>query len=250
MADQFISPDELNAEKDLLEGEGKPQENQQPVKKEKEEGYRHFFPEGSWMISYANLMTILMIFFMILYAYSTLGGTAQYEKAMATIQKEMGGDEEQLKQIEKKEKEAELASQMEGYIKDKNLAKFAKVETNAQRVKISLASPILFDSGSSHLKPAAVNALVEIGKLLKTMPNSVVVEGHTDNIPMVGGLYRSNFELSAARAFSVIKYFIEEGKMEPSKFSAFGYGEFMPLVPNDTRENRAMNRRIEINIIR
>lgn len=206
--------------------------------------------EMDWIIHYANLMTILMFFFMILYAFSNLKTSSSYEKTMASLQRMMGGDDAQLKKIMKQEKETEAAARMEGFIKDKNLAEFAKVETNAQRVKISLSNPILFESGSADLKPEAVPALKEIAALINTLPNSVVVEGHTDNIPFVGRTYRSNFELSAARAFSVIKYFIDSEKIDPSRFTAFGYGEYSPLFPNDTDPHRAMNRRIEINILR
>ncbi|MDO8734633.1 MAG: flagellar motor protein MotB, partial [Elusimicrobiota bacterium] len=162
--------------------------------------------------------------------------------------------------FEKKEKETDAAAKIESFIKDKDLTKYAKVETNAQRIKISLSNPILFDSGSSELKSAATPALKEIARLIGTMENPIVVEGHTDNVPIsssprsrfgvAGAKYRSNFELSAARAFSVINYFIQSEKISPERFSTFGYGEFRPVAPNDTDENRAKNRRIEINIIR
>ena len=206
--------------------------------------------EMDWIIHYANLMTILMFFFMILYAFSNLKTSSSYEKTMAGLQRMMGGDAAQLKKLTKQENETNAAAKMEGFIKDKNLAQFAKVETNAQRVKISLSNPILFESGSAELKPEAVPALKEIAVLIDSLPNSVVVEGHTDNLPFMGKTYRSNFELSAARAFSVIKYFIDNEKVDPSRFTAFGYGEYSPLYPNDNDQHRAMNRRIEINIIR
>lgn len=211
----------------------------------------HFISEGAWVIPYANLMTILMIFFMILYAYSVLyGGGARYEKAMASIQKGVASGREQLKKIETLEKEANAGTQMEDFIKEKNLSEYAKVETNAQRIKISLSNPILFDSGSAELKSAATPALKEIAQLILTMENPIIVEGHTDNVPISGARYRSNFELSAARAFSVINYFINIEKISPERFSTFGYGEFRPVAMNDTDDNRAKNRRIEINIIR
>jgi chemotaxis protein MotB len=206
--------------------------------------------EMDWIIHYANLMTILMFFFMILYGFSNLKTSSSYEKAMASLQRTMGGNAAQLNKLTKQEKETDAAARMEGFIKDKNLAEFAKVETNAQRVKISLSNPILFESGLADLKAEAVPALKEIAALINSLPNSIVVEGHTDNIPFIGKTYRSNFELSSARAFSVIKYFIDSQKIDPARFTAFGYGEYSPLFANDTDEHRAMNRRIEINIIR
>jgi len=211
----------------------------------------HFISTNSWVIPYANLMTILMIFFMILYAYAILyGGGSRYEKAMTSIQKGVGGSNEQLKKIESLEKEANAGGQMEDFIKEKNLSEYAKVETNAQRIRISLSNPILFGSGSAELKSAATPALKEIAQLILTMENPIIVEGHTDDVPISSAKYRSNFELSAARAFSVINYFINTEKISPERFSTFGYGEYRPVVSNDTEAGRAKNRRIEINIIR
>lgn len=213
--------------------------------------YSHGGEEMDWIVHFANLITILMFFFMILYGFSNISkNSSSYEKSMATIQKMMGGDKAQLDKITKQEQETALAEKMEGFIKDKNLDQYAKVETNAQRVKISLSNPILFDSGSAELKMEAAPALSEIASLIKTMPNSVVVEGHTDNVPFVGKTYRSNFELSAARAFSVIRYFIDMEGINPERFTAFGYGEYSPLFANDNDEHKAKNRRIEINILR
>ncbi|MFA5780420.1 MAG: OmpA family protein [Elusimicrobiota bacterium] len=231
-------------------------EDSQKTSKSEDEKYdsgprEHFISTDSWVIPYANLMTILMIFFMILYAYAVLyGGGARYEKAMASIQKGVGGSNEQLKKIETLEKEANAGTQMEDFIKEKNLSEYAKVETNAQRIKISLSNPILFDSGSSALKSAATDALKEIAQLILTMENPIIVEGHTDNVPIASAKYRSNFELSAARAFSVINYFINSEKISPERFSTFGYGEYKPVASNETEADRAKNRRIEINIIR
>jgi len=117
-------------------------------------------------------------------------------------------------------------------------------------VRIMLADPVLFDLGESELKPFAIPVLHQVAGLLKDIPNAVVVEGHTDDRPIIGAKFRSNWELSAARAFSVIRYFIEEENIKPERLSALGYGEHRPLYPNDTEENRARNRRIEINIVR
>ncbi|MEW6556330.1 MAG: OmpA family protein [Elusimicrobiota bacterium] len=235
-----------------IEGELGMQEKSLPEEEKTEPHLReHFISEGAWVIPYANLMTILMIFFMILYAYSVLySGGARYEKMMAAVQKGVGGSAEQLKRIEILEKEANAGTQIEDFIKEKNLSEYAKVETNAQRIKISLANPILFDSGSAELKNAALPALKEIAQLISSMGNPIIVEGHTDNVPISSKKYRSNFELSAARAFSVINYFINTEKIVPERFSTFGYGEYKPVAPNDTEENKAKNRRIEINIIR
>ena len=91
--------------------------------------------------------------------------------------------------------------------------------------------------------------LINILKHLRDMGNTIIVEGHTDDIPIAGGRYRDNWELSAARAFSVIHFYIERG-ISPSRLVAHGYGPHRPLMPNNTRLRRAINRRIEITILR
>src|SRR3989339_2173483 len=184
---------------------------------EKEEIIYESDPEGMtqhlWMVSFADLMTILMIFFLSLFGYAYSGITSNYEKTVTMLQKGVATGKE-INILEKKERETNAASQLEKFIKEKNLSEFAKVETNAQRVKISLSNPILFDSGSSDLKEEAIPALKEIAQLINTMDNPVIVEGHTDNVPMISKRFRSNFELSAARAFSVINILLVPRKCQ------------------------------------
>ncbi|MFA5857704.1 MAG: OmpA family protein [Elusimicrobiota bacterium] len=180
-----------------------------------------------WMAPYGNLMVLLVVLFLSLYGFSRLNST-KYEKSFASNAKD--------------EKIAKFAEQME---KQK-----MKVELNAQKLRIQLPSPVLFDPGKADLKKEALSSLSEMVGLLKELDSPVIVEGHTDNVPLgTGARYGSNWELSASRAFSVIKYFIDQG-LSPERFSAYGYGEFLPLMSNDTDDNRAMNRRIEIIILR
>lgn len=147
-------------------------------------------------------------------------------------------------------KEEQAIKNMLDYVEDRRLRSFATVKVSEQRVKIMLADPVLFDLGESELKRPAMPILHQVAGLLKDIPNAIMVEGHTDDRPITGGKFRSNWELSAARAFSVIRYFIDEENIPAEGLSAVGYGEYRPLYPNDTEENRARNRRIEINIIR
>jgi len=200
---------------------------------------------GAWQVPYCNMMTILMIFFLILYVYSQFAGI-NYEKALALVQSEvLSKSEKSLSALE----ETETALKLESLFEEKKIDEYAKVEMSAQRLKISLSNPVLFNLGEFELKKEAKKTLHEIGSIIQTLPNKVVVEGHTDNIPVTGGVYRSNWELSTARAFSVIRYFIEEGS-PPERFTAYGYAEYRPVAPNDSEENRAKNRRIEISILR
>jgi chemotaxis protein MotB len=109
--------------------------------------------------------------------------------------------------------------------------------------------PVFFPLGSADLTSSARDALKRLVTPLKNFPNDIIIEGHTDNIPIHGGRYPSNWELSVARAVSVIDFFTERG-IAQKKLVAGGYGEYHPLHPNDSDENRAKNRRIEITILR
>jgi chemotaxis protein MotB len=216
----------------------------------REKGYvediRSIVDPSSWMVPYCNLLTILMIFFLLLYGFSTIGGI-RYERVLIDLQRTaLAKAEQKESKIEDKLQETRVAAELVDELK-----RIATVEINAQYIKIFLPSPVLFPSGSAELTPEAVNILKEIASSLRTIKNKVIVEGHTDNIPISkGGKYSSNFELSAARAFSVVKYFIDKEKIPPERFSVYGYGEYKPIAPNDTEENRAKNRRIEISIVR
>jgi chemotaxis protein MotB len=197
-------------------------------------------------------MTTLMIFFLILYAFALLRekDKSYYERALRSIQQEFG--QEVIKETPPREvtPEEDLAKKMSEYIKEMKLEESAEVIITEQKIKITLREPILFDLGKSILKPSAREILKGISELLKDIPNPIVVEGHTDNLPIIGGKYRDNWELSTARALSVVRFFTETQKLPPQRFAAIGYGEHQPLYPNTTSRNRALNRRVEINIIR
>jgi len=197
-----------------------------------------------WLTIYSDLMTNLMLFFLMLFGTSRMASEVQ-----KTVYKAVRTEFSRKEEISVK-KEEEAIRKMVDYVEERRLRSFATIKVSEQRVKVMLADPVLFDLGGSELKPSAIPVLHQVAELLKEIPNAVLVEGHTDDRPIVGGKFRSNWELSAARAFSVIKYFIEGENIGPERLSAVGYGEYKPLYPNDTEENRARNRRIEINIVR
>ena len=200
--------------------------------------HRELIDPTAWMVPYGNLMTILLIFFLVLYSYAYLSNP-KYEKALQRIKKELS------RELVNKPEDTEIAEKLQ-----KELEKFGTVMINARRIKIDLPAPILFASARAELKPEAIEVLQKIGNVLKDSPNKIIVEGHTDNVPIAGGKYSSNWELSAARAFSVINYFVKNIGISPERLTAYGYGEFRPVAPNDTEENRSRNRRIEITILR
>ncbi|HUW23464.1 MAG TPA: OmpA family protein [bacterium] len=197
-----------------------------------------------WLTIYSDLMTNLMLFFLMLFGTSRMAADVQ-----KTIHKAIRIEFSKREDVFAK-KEEDAIKKMIDYVEERRLRGFATVKVSEQRVKIMLANPVLFALGESELKPSAIPVLQQIARLLKDIPNAVLVEGHTDDRSITGGKFRSNWELSAARAFGVIRYFIEEENIKPERLSAVGYGEHRPLYPNDTEDNRAKNRRIEINIVR
>ena len=114
---------------------------------------------------------------------------------------------------------------------------------------IRLNDTVLFDKGSDIIKDKALDILDKIAVVLKNEPNSIRIEGHTDNIPIKTAKFPSNWELSTARATNIIKYLVEAKQFNPERFSAAGYGEYMPISDNKTEIGRAANRRVDIVVL-
>ena len=121
-----------------------------------------------------------------------------------------------------------------------------EVTRTHQGTRLSFEDQVLFDFGRSAINPAGFVFLDKIADVLHKMPYAVRVEGHTDNVPIRTRRFPSNWELSVARAVSVVKYFAEVSNIDPRRLSAVGYGESRPVAENDTLDNRAKNRRVEI----
>ena len=182
-------------------------------------------PAPPWLINYADLMTEMMAFFVILYA---LG---------AALNKDVQKTKQEVEQMMKEEK-------IEG-----------KVEVTRDGMRITMqeggeqigdAGPF-FESGKSQLTPRMTTILQHIGPKFKDLAvknHDIVVEGHTDNVPIKGTQFPTNWELSTARATVVVRYLIDQMNFPPTRIGGMGYGEYRPEVPNDTEANRATNRRV------
>jgi chemotaxis protein MotB len=124
-----------------------------------------------------------------------------------------------------------------------------QVEIRENRMIVRLGDKILFDPGKTDLKPEGKDALTQVTAVLKSLPNrNFQVAGHTDNVPIKSKKFRSNWDLSTARAVEVTNFMIGAG-MEPKRLSAAGYADQSPVAPNDSAENMAKNRRIEITLV-
>lgn len=204
-----------------------------------------------WAVTYGDLMSYLMIFFLVLFSFSIAkddkAKSRKYEESLANIQRAFGGkiDTERMERAKAKEQEQAAGDKLKESIPD-NLV---QVEQSEKRIKLVLGEGVLFDSGRADLKIKAKEVLGPIVAELKKLPNEVVVEGHTDNVPIKSGRYATNWELSMARAYSVIG-FLEEQGMSKKRLAGIGYGENRPVADNATFEGRARNRRIEISLMK
>ncbi|MDA8132282.1 MAG: OmpA family protein [Elusimicrobia bacterium] len=122
----------------------------------------------------------------------------------------------------------------------------AEVQITAKQIKINIAEPVLFASGSADLGPRAADVLGPVSAVLNKLPNDVIVEGHTDSVPIKSGKFATNWELSAARANAVVGLLASKYSVPQDRLIAAAYGEYRPVADNDTSEGRARNRRIEI----
>lgn len=236
---------------------------QAPVNPEKDRSER-------WLLTYSDLVTLLLIFFIVLYVMSVQDVVKFQMVADSMIDafrgtKAIVGDapgpsfiqgksgvrtggpgskgREQLK-MEYIKQEVERMAQKEG------LQSQVSVRMEERGVVINILDKVLFSSGYADLNPEAKRVLMSIGKILLINRDQYMrVEGHTDDVPIRNERFPSNWELSAGRATNVVKMFIDEVGMNPRLLSEVGYGEFRPLANNGTEAGRIKNRRVEIVVL-
>jgi len=212
---------------------------------------------SGFMMLYANLMMLLMTFFIILVSLSTMQEEKiklvgeSFEEFLATggkgilWGKKLPLDFDYLIEQEKSKIRAEISANLRRALRQESEL---EIETSEGAVVIKLSGELLFELGKAELKTEAKEILKKVVPLLKEYPYSVCVQGHTDNLPIHSQEFSSNWQLSAIRAINVVKYLEEQG-IDKDKLIAAGYGEYRPLVSNDTPEHRALNRRVEMAII-
>lgn len=204
-----------------------------------------------WLLTYSDLITLLMIFFVIMYSMSNIDKT-KYEKIVQSMSSAMGGnpffsDITEQSGTSNQHDEFEGVKEEINNIISQNETKDEIIVTEYEKgLVISLKDGILFDSGSDILKEESYSKLSTIGEILKGSCSYARIEGHTDNVPINNNLFSSNWELSSARATTVLKFFVENGYVLPEKICSVGYGEYRPIDTNDTESGRNNNRRVDI----
>lgn len=235
-----------------------------------------------WLISYADFITLLFALFVVLYALSQLD-LAKFKDLKISLNKafssapsiiegdagvlsnqgnnvtDSGGQADNENIIPPmldapyaKKEESDFnsaASNMDGKVSE---TKGIKAEVTERGLVINLVGNIVFESSTATIKKDSYKTLDEIGNMIKTkFPNHLIrVEGHTDNLPMSSSIYPSNWELSSARASSIVRYMISNLNISKDRFSALGYADSRPISSNNTESGRKENRRVEIVILR
>jgi len=215
----------------------------------------------AWMTTYSDLMTLLLVFFVMLVTFSSIE-LSKFRKAMGSLKGALGVLKAEKMMIKIGEVPPPRTSteetmylkkstiELKRYIALEGLKEVVQLEESSRGLTITISNPVLFDLGKANLKPEVHPLLDKIGEMIKRSRVAVRVEGHTDNLPIRTPQFPSNWELSTTRAVNVLKYFIENCGVEPARLSAVGYGEYHPRVPNDTEVHRAQNRRVTIRIER
>ena len=206
-----------------------------------------------WLMTFGDMMALLLTFFVLLIGISS-PDPGKYDKAMKSISEALGGAPASQEELMVSEKVAEasfenLGSQVEEIIKEGNLQDVVEVKVNERGVVLNIVGGALFRSGSARLGKGIKPLLLDIAFTVEKLPYKIIVEGHTDDQKTRGGPYPSNWELSAARAASVVRFMVEQGGVAPNRFSAIGYAHYRPLYA-PTPENRVKNRRVELIISR
>ncbi|ANS76060.1 flagellar motor protein [Paenibacillus yonginensis] len=257
-----------------------------------------------WMITYADLITLLLIFFVIMYAMSRLD-TEKYKSVSQSLQltfhnssggksvlegnpgltgsdfpngadhpaaspapsdspapsepdsggKSAAGDtpltDRELAFRKQEEQLANLMKMIQQYVQENHLDNQIFVTDKPQGIAITLSDQFLFDTGKAALKPGSEKTLSRLGSLFSKLDTKISIEGHTDSLPIVhSSQYKDNWELSGARALSVLRYFIDTMHLDADHFQYAGYADTHPAADNSTAAGRQKNRRVEITVLR
>lgn len=216
-----------------------------------------------WLVTYGDMVTLVLTFFVLLFSFSSID-VMKFEMMILSFQGALGfmpggkavqqdpavfGGSVATQAAESTRVNPniqEVAKNLRSYLQSEGLDKQVVVRIDQRGVTVSLSDQFLFSSGSADLKPEGMRVLFKIAEFIRDAVPAVAVEGHTDSTPLRGGKYNDNWGLSSARAASVASYLQYRAKFDPRKIQAVGYGPNQPLVPNDTPEHKALNRRVDL----
>lgn len=232
-----------------------------------------------WLLTYADMITLLLIFFVVMYALSNVdaqkfaaiaealsralgggGGMVLNYPGPSIVQGSAGRQQaDRLKELQDLQRAVQageaarmeqVAARLQERLEREGLAGRVTVSVEERGVVITFLDTVLFPIGSDELTPRARELLGRVGQELRVLPNYVRVEGHTCDLPINNRRFPSNWELSVARATSVVQALIRDAGIPPARLSATGYGEYRPRVPNDSEAHRRLNRRVDLVVLR
>ncbi|TMW71748.1 flagellar motor protein MotS [Alteribacter natronophilus] len=232
-----------------------------------------------WMVTFSDLMTLILVFFILLFSMSIVD-TQKFQALAESFQERSMFDgfpsliplehpaedrevNTDFREIERNpledvfaapdteeeediEELDQLLIEVREYLEENNLTEYISATRDESGVVLVLQEQMLFDSAEAEILSAGEPFLQKVGMMLEDIPNIVKVEGHTDSRPIRTDRFPSNWELSGARASSVIRFLIDESGLTPERFIAVGHGDTQPVAPNTTEENLRQNRRVVI----
>jgi len=222
----------------------------------------------SWLLPYADILTLLLALFIVLFASSTVdqakleqmsqvfnqifdSGSGLMEQPspvnVPVTPNDSDVDSESSAYVEDQQALSKIQDSVDEYIAVNALEKQFATKLTDEGLLVTIRDSILFDTGKAEVNPEYRQIAEDISDLLVfDPPRNVVITGHTDNIPIASSEFASNWELSVMRSVNFLKILVRDNSIDPLYFSAKGYGEFKPVASNDTIEGRAKNRRVEV----
>ena len=227
----------------------------------------------AWLLPYSDLMTLLLALFIALFAITqtdqtkitalaqafsaafNMGGPSFFNQMGPNIsaKREMIADEDvgNYAYIQENQTLESIQRELEDYIQQNNLQDQLSTQLEEEGLMIRIKEKALFPSGSADLVPESARIGPIVAGLLASIPERVLISGHTDTDPISNARFPSNWELSSTRALTFMKYLLSiNNDLNPARFSAIGYGEYRPIANNETAEGKQTNRRVEILIAR
>ncbi len=219
--------------------------------------------DATWLITYADLMTLLLVFFVLLYTLAYFE-KEKYQAQVEAVRRQIINDPDPTGVMALLDLSAPLDRQMtleditglrsrettlfktiRQFVRDSGQDRNIAAQVRDGKIIVTVSGEALFSSGSAVFNPEALPLFDQLVQIFEKFPDYTIhIKGHTDNIPISTREFPSNWELSAIRATTVLKHLVSR-QINPQRLTATGYGEIIPRVPNTTDENRASNRRVE-----
>jgi len=215
-----------------------------------------------WIVTFGDLMSLLLCFFVLMLSFSEMDRN-KYRIVSGSLKNAFGMQRKKpvfdspkgQKMIAKEFDQAIVLIKVQDVVDPildeledefEEFKGFVDVSVEEDQVTIRMLGEATFDTGQAQLKKDFMPLLLKIGEVLSKTEGEIIIAGHTDNVPVSGGPYKSNLGLSMARAGSVAEYLLKSTAINPQRLSTMGFGEYRPLASNDTEEGRQKNRRVEI----